>query len=353
LTSPRPGHQLFLPVNTFVKITGHRGDRSRIQLSPDRNYWIRKERLEKSPQFITIAPARLDFIETIGYVQKTQVRISLNRQVSYKVMQVNSPAIIFLTLFDVSPAIEAIKLDYTDQFIEDIQWEQISENMCEINIALNATQQWGYDINFENNDLIIDIKKPPYTSALPSAPLQDISICLDPGHNPDDGAIGPTRLIEKDINYEYCVLLKEKLEQKGAFVFLTRGKEDGISIYTRPKLAAFIGADMLVSMHFNSVPDGADPYKARGASTYYYHPQSYKLAYLVQQKMLEKTDSENFGLRFGNFSVLRATQMLSILVEPAFIIHPEDEMNIRTAEFQNQVTDAIVEAIEEFLQTQI
>ncbi len=353
LRNPRPGHQLFLPENTFVNISGIRGNLYQIHLSPDHKYWIRQERFEQMYQNYMISPAILNFVETKGFVQKSRIRISLNRQVPFKIVQVNSPAFLYVTLFGVNPAIEAIKQDYTDPIIDDIQWELISENVYKMKIVLNLSQQWGYDPVYEDNDLIIDIKKPPYNAAFPGLPLTDISICIDPGHNPDDGAIGPTRLVEKDINYEYSVLLKNKLEQKGAFVFLTRGKEDGISVYTRPKLAAFIGADILLSMHFNSVPDGADPLKARGASTYYYHPQSYKLAYLVQQKLLQKTDSDNFGLRFGNFTVIRATQMLSVLVEPAFIIHPEDEIKIRSTEFQDQVTDAIVEAIEEFLQTHL
>lgn len=353
LRNPRPGHQLFLPENAFVHVSGIRGDRYQIQLSQDHKYWIRQERFEKMLQNHRISPAILDFIEVKGFVQKSSVRFSLNRQLPFKIVQVNSPAFLYVTLFGVNPIIDAVKLDFTDPLIQDIQWEQVSENTCEIKITLNTPQQWGYDPTYEDNDLIIDIKKPPFNEAIPDLPLKDISICIDPGHNPDDGAIGPTRLVEKDINYEYSVLLKNKLEQKGAFVFLTRGMEDGISVYTRPKLAAFIGADIFLSMHFNSVPDGADPFKIRGASTYYYHPQSYKLAYLVQQKLLQKTDSENFGLRFGNFSVIRATQMLSVLVEPAFIIHPEDEIKMRSSEFQDQVTDAIVEAIEEFLKTHL
>lgn len=349
LWNPHPGHQIFLPQTTPLQITGREGDRWRIRIADERNFWIDQQDIVALANDRLLPNATLLSIQTSGLADKTIVSISLNHRLPYEIIQVNSPAILKILLYGVSACADLVKSDYTDPLIKDVKLIQKSTAACELKIEMTGSQQWGYDSYYDDQELVVEINKKPLISGPPLSPLKDISICLDPGHNPDEGAIGPTRLEEKDINYYYCVRLKEKLEAKGAFVFLTRGKEDGISLETRPKLAAFIGADFLLSMHFNSVPDGADPYKSRGASTYYFHPQSYKLAYLIQQKLLTHTDQPNFGLRFGNFTVLRATQMISVLVEPSFIILPEDEIRIRTEEFKNKVCDAIVEAFEQFL----
>jgi N-acetylmuramoyl-L-alanine amidase len=51
----------------------------------------------------------------------------------------------------------------------------------------------------------------------------------------------------------------------------------------------------------------------------------------------------------GTFAVLRPTGYLSILVECAFIIHPEQEILLREEEFQEKTARAIYQGLEEFL----
>ena len=108
-------------------------------------------------------------------------------------------------------------------------------------------------------------------------------------------------------------------------------------------------ADILLSMHFNGLPDGVDPTKTHGISTYYYQPQGYRLAYLIQKKLLNRTGVKNFGLFYNNLAICRTTQMISVLVEPGFIIHPWEEILIASAAYREKVVAAISEAIEQFL----
>ena len=152
------------------------------------------------------------------------------------------------------------------------------------------------------------------------------------------------------MNYNYCVALKNELEKKGAFVVLTRGENDDATLKARTQLAVFMEADILLSLHFNALPDGVDPFKNHGISTYYYQPQSYRLAYLIQKMLVKKTKVKNFGLFYDNLTICRTPQMISVLTEPGFIMHPWEEILITSETYRDKVVAAIIQAIEQFLE---
>jgi N-acetylmuramoyl-L-alanine amidase len=143
--------------------------------------------------------------------------------------------------------------------------------------------------------------------------------------------------------------LKVKLEKKGAIIYLSREDLQGISLTARPKTAAVIDADILLSLHHNALPDGVNPFKSRGTSTYYYHLQSRKLAYLIQEKLLKNLGLNDFGLFYDNLALCRPTQMPAVLVEAAFLMHPEEEALVISEKGRQKTVKAITEAIEEFI----
>ena len=66
-------------------------------------------------------------------------------------------------------------------------------------------------------------------------PLKGVTIMLDPGHGGTTGkkpsgtwTLDP-KLYEKTMNLDYSLLLKEKLEAKGATVLMTRTKDVSLS----------------------------------------------------------------------------------------------------------------------------
>ncbi|MFQ5753669.1 MAG: N-acetylmuramoyl-L-alanine amidase, partial [bacterium] len=237
-----------------------------------------------------------------------------------------------------------IRYDFGDPTIKEIKWLQPTNGVYQLKIELHNKQQWGFNPYYEDTNLIVEIKRPPKKLA-----LKELLICIDPGHGPDNGAIGPTRLKEKDVNLNLALVLKEKLEKKGAQVFLTRKEQHGASLSVRPKMAAFLEADILLSLHHNAIPDGVNPFSSRGSSTYYYHVQSYPLASAIQKRLLEKLKLPNFGLYYDNLALCRPPQMPAVLIEPAFIMHPEEEMLIKSRKQQQKIADAIVKGIEDFL----
>ena len=55
---------------------------------------------------------------------------------------------------------------------------------------------------------------------------------------------------------------------------LTHITPEGATLNDRTNLAAREEADLLVSVHHNALPDGVNPFRNNGSSTYYYQPQS-------------------------------------------------------------------------------
>jgi N-acetylmuramoyl-L-alanine amidase len=172
---------------------------------------------------------------------------------------------------------------------------------------------------------------------------------VDAGHSPDNGAVGPLRTLEKDVNWQTAQRLGRKLESLGAKVYYPREGNEEVGIYQRPRKAAAWKADLLVSIHHNASPDGANPLKNSGFSTYFYHPHSRELARAVHRRFQKTLKLPDHGFFHGNLVLCREPAMPSFLVEPAFIIVPKQEALIRSAAFQEKVAAAIVDGMKSFL----
>ena len=79
-------------------------------------------------------------------------------------------------------------------------------------------------------------------------------IVLDPGHGGvDEGASGPTDLLEKTINLELALDLEKILKAQGATVYMTRTKDKYVYLSDRIELANKEHADLFVCIHHNSL----------------------------------------------------------------------------------------------------
>ncbi|MBN2089810.1 N-acetylmuramoyl-L-alanine amidase, partial [candidate division KSB1 bacterium] len=345
----RHGNAMFLiPDGTPVPFTARYGNHVRFALSEIETIWSPVDSLE-----ILSSVRPLPLVRLIGNWMRHEDRRSsfyfqLNRPTIVKIDAKKSPAALVLTFWDLQNIASPINVPKNHPLIGKTSWNKISDKVQEFRIELKNEQIWGYQLEYQRNNLVLEIKDPPELPKWPASPLRGLMITLDPGHNPDPGAVGPSGLMEKDVNLIVCERIKKILTQKGAFVLLTREDEYGIDLDTRPKLARFVDADVLISMHFNSLPDGVNPYKNSGTSTYYFQPHSYKLAQLIHNRLLQSLKLPDHGLYNRSYVLTKPTDVLAVLVEPAFIIHPSEEMLIRTPEFQEKIAQAIVDALEEF-----
>lgn len=344
-----PGDQLFFLKGTSAAMTGRRGSYLRIKFSDAESVWVKAENVKIIQSTGITAPAMISTIQTELLDRCTRVKIGLDQRLPIKIEQdVKSPGL-SVFLYGVASNTDFIKLELDEKSVTELGWEQPDKGVWQLKIKLTQKLLWGYRLFYENGILFIDIRTGPSRGRSEQLPLKGVTISLDPGHGPDTGAIGPTGLTEREMNYRYCAALKRALETKGAYVIMTRGENFGASINERIQLAIWNDVDLLLSIHFNALPDGVNPFRNRGISCYYYHPQSYRLANLLQKSLTKHTGLRSFGLFYENLAMVRSAQMLSVLIEPGFITHPWEEILIASNAYQERVVAAIASAIEQFI----
>lgn len=192
------------------------------------------------------------------------------------------------------------------------------------------------------------------------------TIVVDPGHGShktsdaglDVGAVGPSKVREKDVNLKIAMYLKGYLEADGAKVIMTRTSDVGLMTLTdRANVANNNGADLFISIHCNSATDQS----AHGTETYYSTVDEYKVAIgdalrqqrssvasSVQRNLVSQLGLRNRGVKTSNFTVITKTKMPSILVETAFISNPTEERMLNSASVQDSAAKGCYLGIREF-----
>ena len=176
-------------------------------------------------------------------------------------------------------------------------------------------------------------------------------IVVDAGHGgKDPGAISPPRpskpqLVEKHLTLDIAFRLKRLLEGAGYKVVMTRTEDVYVSLPERVAIANNLQADAFVSVHLNSFPQ---PGAQWGTEVYFWTPQSYPLAESIYRNLLSILGRKGNGIRQRQLYVVRHTTMPSVLVEPCYLNHPEEEELLRNENFREKIAIAICRGIMEF-----
>lgn len=175
--------------------------------------------------------------------------------------------------------------------------------------------------------------------------LSEATIVIDPGHGgADPGAIGDY-MYEKQATVDTAAIIAQKLESVGANVILTRTGDDSISLEERAYLSNSYGADLFISIHYDSTPEGV---YATGTTTYYYADSDNYVADLINDELSKNLPLPNNGSRFGNFLVLRENAQPAILLELGYMNNPDDVATFNTSHYQNLVADSILNALTDY-----
>lgn len=226
-----------------------------------------------------------------------------------------------------------------------------------------------------------------------SGPGRTLTIVIDPGHGGEDpGAIGPSGIREKDVVLKISRQLKKLIDaEKNMRAVLTRDEDVFLPLGVRVAKARRMNADLFISVH----ADAVDNRTARGSSVF---ALSENGATSTMARFLAKTQNDadmvggvkiggkdkylahtlldltqtatiNDSLKLGKsvlgrlsnlnklhkdkveqagFAVLKAPDIPSILVETAFISHPEEEQKLINPEFQQQMADAILSGVRSY-----
>jgi N-acetylmuramoyl-L-alanine amidase len=182
-------------------------------------------------------------------------------------------------------------------------------------------------------------------------------VVIDPGHGGRDRGSTNGSLDEATIVDDIANRLEGRLAAAGAQAFRTRSGEgvlddtDALERSSDAERGAFANAaeaDLLVSLHI----DGDLNPNCHGVSTYYYGTVidrslvGARLAELIQQEVLARTDFLDCRSHPKSWELLRRTRMPAVRIELGYLTNPGDAARLGSAEFRDELAEAIVVAIQ-------
>ncbi|SDC88905.1 N-acetylmuramoyl-L-alanine amidase [Ruegeria marina] len=219
-----------------------------------------------------------------------------------------------------------------------------------------------------------DLPAPQDLPALPErAPDAPLRVVLDPGHGGIDPGAEVEGVVEKELMLRFARELQDLLLRSGGFeVILTRDTDVFVSLERRVALAHEAGADVFLSLHADSLSEGM----AHGATV---HVLAEEASDVASAKLAERHDRDDLlagvdlsetddkvtdvlldlarqetrprtealaralvdgmaqqggpmnrrPLRAASFSVLKAADIPSVLVEVGFLSSPRDLKNLQ------------------------
>ena len=343
-TSPDKSRLTPLPVGVRLNITGIEGDVYRFRMGESMEGWITSDSVKILPHGTPVAESYLSSVNFEQTNSSVSIKIPLSQRLPFSIDQISN--VMTLKIYGAVADINVLKQPPHDSFVNELKWIQPFKDIFALTIVLNTPQFSGYSYKYEDNSLILTIKK-PYVNKMNF--LKDKVITVDAGHGGNEyGSVGPTGVPEKDINLAISKFLKGELKNFGAKVVMTREEDKAVSLEERVKIADLNHSDILISIHNNALPDGRDPYKDHGSGTYYYQSQSLPLAKFIQKSMIESLKLRDNGIYWDSLALVRTNEEPAVLVEVGFMIHPEEYILLTNEDFQKKAAKAISDGIHDY-----
>jgi N-acetylmuramoyl-L-alanine amidase len=378
-TAPDAGRLTPLPGQVRLMVDGWDGENIRCLYRAGKHGWIKKDALqmEESGAPAPSAVARTIIVKKDNYGES--VVIPLSQRLPYTIEQSLKPNRLILRVYGVSAdtdwTYQAPQEDDNGTLVENVTWKQPDDGTYEVSIDLKNIRQWGFWAGYGEGDnettLNLHIKNPPHftggqnpsasttgsaasSEAAPATAtargaggrLSGLTVCVDPGHGGAElGAIGLSGIREAQINLGIAQKFKAQLLKEGATVFMTREDDSDISLDDRVAMARAKGVDLLISIHNNALPDGRDPIKEHGTSTYYYHPQAHELASILKTAMTQELKLKPLTTLNANLALCRPSSMQAVLVEVGFMVNPDEYALLIDDNFQQRAAVALKDGL--------
>ena len=186
------------------------------------------------------------------------------------------------------------------------------------------------------------------------------TVVIDPGHGGrDPGKVGIQGTLEKEINLQIALILKELLTAQNIQVMLTRTEDRDLAteeehfkisdMKERLQLIQNSEADVVISIHQNSYTDP----QVLGAQCFYYTDsmESHALATILQQQIIVSTNQKKQReiKSNGDYYLLKNSSLPTVIIECGFLSNEEEEALLNTKEYQRKMAYAIHLGILQYL----
>ncbi len=350
------GAQLgYVPAGTLLELSGRMGDLYRVRLSESRSAWIPVNMLNTLPPG-TPPPRSLVGSGTLqGNSRADTYTMPLDVRLPYTLEPVLEPPQLILNLYGATSNLTWISQHLSAEMIQHVRWEQVEDNLLQFRFDLKEPPIWGYAAAYERDSerLVVTVRRPPPLSPAPASPLKGLTIALDAGHGGSNrGALGSLGTLEKQVNLDIAKRLGQLLQAAGAKSVLVRQEDQYIDNLERVLRAVDSGADLFLSIHANSIGLSGDATLTRGTSTYYRHSPFRGLSLSLYRRLLELGLGPFGNIGSFNAAVVKLPDIPCVLVETAFLSHPEEEALLLDPSFQQKIAQAIVDGLEDYLAEQ-
>lgn len=304
-----------------LSAVGELGDMYKVELSPQNYVWIAKSDTKKSNQ---------NYDKAILYDYKRQQnkkeythKFALSKQTPYSIEENGN---LLLKIYNVNAT---------------------KNNIAQYTFVLNQ-KLMGYSAEYSGNTLVVKIKKEPKLNK--KLPLKNVKIVIDAGHGGSEaGAISCLGNPEKEFNLSISKYLEHELKELGATVYMTRSMDRFVSLNNRVKYTNDKNAQIFVSIHANSLPDSKNPLEHRGSGVYYYYDEAKPLSESILNAVCNNMSVRNDGIHQASFAVVRNTSAVSVLVETAYVINPDDNSLLIDEDFKRKYAVSVAEGIKNYV----
>lgn len=175
-----------------------------------------------------------------------------------------------------------------------------------------------------------------------SKTLRDKKIVVDPGHGGRDKGNINEGIEEKDVNLKIGILLRNRLQDKGAVVMLTRDKDVNLSLSDRVEMINRERPELYISIHQNHF---ASP-GVNGVECYCYNrdEEALKIGSIISREISNRIGVKDRGTRTGDYFLLRECRVSGVMVECMYISGSQDIKKYNEENFDN-IAKAIYESI--------
>ena len=374
--APDSGSLMFLPRGVKLLSEGRSNGMRRIYLSPDQEGWVK----DSDVQPVAGSPDPFNSVTETATIRLKQTAfgssasLGIYDKVPFIAEELENG--LRLTLYYTNLHTNYVIYDEADTLVKNVSFRQVALNTAQIDFETAPGALWGYNVFYStaSKGLQVDLRAAPRPSLAWPKPLSGVTVVLDPGHSvyykcsgdkripmksiayesvPKDcsldGAVGPMKTFEVNVNLGIALKLKDNLSGLGAEVRMTRNGDENVELPDRPKLAKELGGDLFISLHNNAIGDGEDPFsQPRGFTLYYYERQSRALAAALHRAYLKNIALPDEGLRYGDYLVVRNTWMPAALIENAYMILPRQEEMVNDPAFQEKLAEAAAEGVLEY-----
>ena len=176
------------------------------------------------------------------------------------------------------------------------------------------------------------------------------------------GKVSVGGALEKDINLQIVLRLKNLLEQNNVIVVLTREEDKDLAsegaanrknedLKARAVLIQETSPAVMVSIHQNSFPEE----DVDGAQVFYYSGSDAgkQLGSMVQESLKQEIDDRNHRVAKANkeYYLLKKADCPAVIVECGFLSNPTEAALLVTEEYQEKIAFAIHLGILEYINT--